>query len=77
MFNNDFFFQNTALMAALTGFPNLDKKKGEELEEVLNSYDDVSREQIEKHLSEFSSKEELEHYVHNLAIRNKDIDKWE
>lgn len=77
MFNNDFFFQNTALMAALTGFPNLDKKKRDELDQVLNSYDDVSREQIEKHLSEFNSKEEMEHYVHDLAVRNRDIDKWE
>ncbi|MBO5237507.1 MAG: hypothetical protein J6B50_01850 [Lachnospiraceae bacterium] len=77
MYNNDFFFQNTALMAALTGFPNLEKQNKDELETVMNGYDNVSKEQVMKHLSEFDSKEELEHYVHNLAIRNKEIHKWE
>ena len=77
MYNNDFFFQNTALMAALTGFTNLKHTPSDELDELLNGYDHVSREQIERHLEEFASKEELERYVHNLAIRNHDIQKWE
>ena len=77
MYNNDFFFQNTALMAALTGFPNLEKQKKDNLEEVMNQYDNVSKEQVMKHMSEFDSKEELERYIHNMAIRNNDIHKWE
>ncbi len=77
MYNNDFFFQNTALMAALTGFPNLEKQRKDNLEELMNQYDNISKEQVVKHMSEFDSKEELERYTHNLAIHNKDIRKWE
>lgn len=77
MFNNDFYFQNTALMAALTDFYNLDHQDESTLDEVLKAYDNVSKEQVLKHLSEFDSREELEHYVHNLAVRNKEIHKWE
>ncbi len=71
MFNNDFFFQNTALMAALTGFPNLHDDAEEHVDEVLNEYDNVSKEQVMKHMSEFNSREEMEHYVDHLAMRNK------
>lgn len=77
MDNYNLFYQNTALMAAANAFLDTEKQNRDMLDDVLNGYDDVSREQIEAHLSKFSSKEELEHYVHNLAIRNKDIHKWE
>lgn len=77
MYSNDFFFQNTALMAALTGFPNLKNTTSDQLDKLLSGYNCVSKEQIEQHLNEFASKEELERYVHNLAIRNLDIQRWE
>lgn len=77
MYSNDFFFQNTALMAALTGFPNLKNTTSDQLDKLLSGYNRVSKEQIEQHLNEFASKEELERYVHNLAIRNHDIQRWE
>ncbi len=77
MFNNDFLFQNTALMAAFTGFPNLKNTPNDKVDKVLNAYDDVSKEQIMQHYDEFDSKEEMEHYAHNLAIRNREIHNWE
>lgn len=77
MFSNDFYFQNTALMAALTGFPNLKNTPNDKVDEVLNAYDNVSKEQIMKHYDEFDSHEEMEHYAHNLAIRNREIHDWE
>lgn len=77
MLNNEYYFQNTPFMAALAGYVGDDPPKEQALDEVLNGYDNVSKEQVLKHLSEFQSREELEHYVHNLAIRNREIDKWE
>lgn len=77
MLNSEFFFQNTPFMAALAGYMNDEESKEEVLDELLNGYDNVSKEQVLKHISEFDSKEEMEHYVHNLAIRNKEINKWE
>ncbi len=77
MFDNNFFFQNTALMAALTGFPNLKQGPETVLDEILKGYDDVSREQILKHMSEFSSREEMERYIHRLAVHSHAIEKWQ
>lgn len=77
MLNNEYYFQNTPFMAALAGYARHDDPKKEALNELMNGYDNVSKEQVEKHLSEFQSREEMEHYIHNLAIRNKEINKWE
>ncbi len=75
--NNDFYFQNTPFVVALAGSARHDDPKEAALEELMNCYDNVSKDQVEKHLSEFQSREEMEHYIRNLAIRNKEIDKWE
>lgn len=77
MFDNNFFFQNTALMAAFTGFPNLRNNPETRLDEILKGYDNVSKEQILKHLSEFNSKEELERYIHRLAVHSHAIESWQ
>lgn len=77
MLNSEFIFHNTPFLAALTGYMNDDDRKEAALNEVLNGYDNVSKEQVLKHMSEFNSREEMEHYVHNLAIRSKEINKWE
>lgn len=77
MLNNEFYFQNTPFIAALAGYVGENNEKEAVLDEILSGYDNVSKEQVLKHMSEFQSREEMEHYVHNLAIRNKEIDKWE
>ncbi len=77
MFQNDFFFQNTALMAALTGFPNLKNRDSDILDELLQGYDNVSRERIEHHMSEFNCREELERYIHQMSVNNKERHEWE
>lgn len=77
MFDNDFLFQNTALMAAFTGFPNLKRSPEMMLDEILKGYDNISKEQILKHVSEFSSREEMERYVHRLAVHSHTIEKWQ
>ena len=77
MFDNDFLFQNTSLMAAFTGFPNLKQSPEMMLDEILKGYDNISKEQILKHVSEFSSREEMERYVHRLAVHSHAIEKWQ
>lgn len=77
MLNNGYYFHNTPFMAALAGYENEEERREEALDEVLSGYDNVSKEQVLKHMAEFNSREEMEHYVHNLAIRNKEINKWE
>ena len=47
------------------------------LDEILKGYDNISKEQILKHVSEFSSREEMERYVHRLAVHSHAIEKWQ
>lgn len=77
MFDNNFFFQNTALMAAFTGFPNLKKNSETRLDEILKGYDNVSKERVLKHMPEFASGEEMERYIHRLAVKSHDIERWQ
>ncbi len=76
MDSNDFFVRNATLLA-LVESEDHPQSKEEILDEILASYDHVNKEQVLKHMDEFSSREEIEHYVHSLAVHNNDRPEWE
>lgn len=77
MFGSEFLLRNTAVPAAMTSFPNLKKDENHKIDNVMECYDQVPKDLVEKHYNEFASKEEMEHYVHELAIVNHEIKPWE
>lgn len=77
MFENEFYFRNVALIAALSELPNHKNTPDSRVDNIMNAYDNVSKEQVMQHYNEFASQEEMEHYVHNLAIANHEIKPWE
>lgn len=76
MDSNDFFVRNATLLA-LVESEDHPQSKEEMVDDILSSYDNVNKDQIMRHMEEFSSKEELEHYVHSLAVHDKDRQEWE
>lgn len=76
MDSNDFFVRNATLMA-LVESEDHPQSKEEIIDAILTSYDHVNKEQVMKHIDEFNSREEIEHYVHALAVHDHDRPEWE
>ena len=76
MQSNDFYYRNTALWALTDGARNVETSE-DKVDEVLSAYDSVDKQRLLKHYDTFASREEMEHYVHQMAERNHEIKSWE